>query len=66
MSVHQSTKDYVFECKVGRDAAARLISDVAREQVGMPVLVQKIREAATDQSGFGVGFLWAIGEGAVK
>lgn len=49
--------------KLGRMDAESAMSDAA--QTGnLPQLVRKIRDAAADTSGYGAGFLFAIGERA--
>lgn len=65
MSLHQSTKDYVFECKVGRDSAERLIRECQATD-NLPKFVREVRTAALDQSGYGVAFLYALGLEALK
>jgi len=57
--------DYSQECQAGRDAAAHVLLE-AKQTDNMPRFVRAIREAAKDESGYGVGFLWAIGGEAVK
>ena len=56
---------YAVECKEGRDRAAHIMREAA--QTGnMPALVQAIRDAAKDESGYGAGFLFAIGSEVMK
>ena len=45
---------------------AEAIHDLAaiRETGNMPLLVRKIREAAADETGYGVGYLFTLGERA--
>lgn len=51
---------YSMQCQAGRDHAAQVMQEVA--QTGnLPKIAQAIREAAKDESGYGVGFLFAIG-----
>lgn len=51
--------NYQQECQAGRDAAALVLFE-AKQTGNTPRLVRKIREAAKDESGFGVGFLFSI------
>jgi len=57
--------NYQQECQAGRDAAAHVLLE-AKQTDNLPRMVRAIREAAKDETGFGVGFLFAIGAGAVK
>lgn len=57
--------NYQQECQAGRDAAAHVLLE-AKQTGNLPRFIQKIREAAKDETGFGVGFLWAIGGEAGK
>lgn len=50
--------NYSIECKAGRDYAASEVSRCA-ETGDLPRLVRTIREMAADESGIGVGFLFA-------
>ena len=56
---------YSLECQVGRDHAAQLMREVS-ESANLPKMAQAIREAAKDETGFGVGFLFAISSEVVK
>jgi len=51
--------DYARECSRGKAVAANDLAAV-RETGNLPLFVRKIREAAKDDSGIGVGFLFAI------
>ena len=51
---------YSMQCKVGRDHAAQVMREVAQSG-NLPQLVQAIREAAKGETGFGAGFLFALG-----
>ncbi len=59
MDLHESTKDYAFQCKVGRDRSARLIQE-CRTTDNLPKLVREVQTAAADQSGYGTGFLFTL------
>ncbi len=52
---------YNLECQVGRDHAAQLMREVG-ESGNLPKIVQALREAAKDETGYGVGFLYALSE----
>ena len=52
--------DYAVECQAGRDHAAQIIQEAALTG-NLPNFAQAIREAAKDESGYGAGFLFAIG-----
>ena len=53
------------QCLAGRKMAADAMRD-AYLTGNMPQLVKKMRDAAADASGYGVGFVYAIGEGVAK
>lgn len=56
---------YAKQCQMGRDHAAHIMNETT--QTGnMPALVQAIREAVKDDSGYGAGFLFAIGAVVLK
>lgn len=52
--------NYSLECQIGRDHAAQLIRETTQTQ-NIPKLVEAICKAAKDGSGFGAGFLFAVG-----
>ena len=52
--------DWTKECDRGRAEAQHDLTAV-RETDNLPLLLHKIRDAAADQGGFGVGYLSAIG-----
>lgn len=54
---------YSLECQVGRDHAAQLMREVAQSG-NLPKMVQALRVAATDETGYGVGFLFAVAKNA--
>ena len=57
--------NYTQECQTGRDHAAQVMQEAA--QTGnMPRLVKALRAAAKDETGYGAGFLFAIGSEVVK
>lgn len=56
---------YSLEAQVGRFHAAQLMREVAQSG-NMPKMVQALREAAKDETDYGVAFLYAIGLEAVK
>lgn len=47
----------------GRAEAAHDLAAI-RETGNMPLLVRKMREAAADETGFGAGYLFSLGERA--
>ena len=50
---------------MGRNHAAHVMREAA--QTGnMPRMVQAIRDAAKDETGYGAGFLYALGSGAAN
>jgi hypothetical protein len=53
--------DYQTACQCGRDRAAALMREVASTG-NIPALVREIQIAANDRGGYGVGFMFAIGE----
>ncbi|MHA6644633.1 hypothetical protein [Mesorhizobium sp. A623] len=55
---------YASENKIGRQRAVQLIEDCAATG-DMPRLVRLVREMAADKTGYGVGFLYALGEMAM-
>lgn len=55
---------YDKQCAAGRAQAAYAIQEY--QQTGnAPKLVQSIREASADETGFGAGFLFALAERTV-
>ncbi|MGQ0565976.1 MAG: hypothetical protein ACT4OK_13015 [Gemmobacter sp.] len=52
--------DYTAECKLGREHATEAMND-CRATGNVPKFVRTIRDAAKDESGYGVGFLYALG-----
>ena len=55
----ESKMTYADQCQYGRSHAAQVVRDAA--QTGdLPKMVQAIREAAKDETGYGAGFLAAI------
>lgn len=52
--------NYEQQTARGRAEAAHDLAAI-RETGNMPLLVRKIREAAVDETGFGVGYLFALG-----
>lgn len=52
---------YSKQCEDGCNHAARVIEDCAASG-NVPRLVQEIRGMASDQTGFGVGFLSTLSE----
>lgn len=50
---------YSEECQMGRDHAAQVMWEAAQTR-NMPRMVQAIRDAAKDDTGHGIGFLFAI------
>lgn len=57
--------NYKAECQMGRDHAAHVMRE-AVQTGNMPRMVQVFREAAKDETGYGAGFLFAIGAEVVK
>ena len=57
--------DYTAECKLGRDHAMQAMAD-CRATGNVPKLVRTIQDAAKDESGYGVGFLFALTGEEVK
>ncbi|MFN4153645.1 MAG: hypothetical protein ACK4HF_03240 [Paracoccaceae bacterium] len=57
--------EYQTQCDYGRDCAAHAMR-IAQTTGNLPALVRAIREAAKDETGFGVGFLYAIGGEVVE
>mgnify|MGYP003610633901 CR=1 FL=1 len=57
---------YSEECRQGREAAAELLRSIAGDGDRLPELVRAIRDAAADESGRGVGFLFVIAQTAVR
>lgn len=55
--------DYEQDCAEGRMQAEHDLATL-RKTENLPQFVQKVREAAADHSGFGVGYLFALGERA--
>ena len=51
--------DYTAECKLGRDHATQAMND-CRATGNVPKFVQTIRDAAKDEGGYGVGFLFKL------
>ena len=52
---------YDKQCDYGRQQAAYAIDD-ARATDNLPRLVRKIRDAASDKTGEGIGFLFKLAE----
>ncbi|MCK9550885.1 hypothetical protein [Aquamicrobium sp.] len=52
---------YALHNQIGRQRAQRIIEECAATD-NMPRLVNEIRKAAADESGFGVGFMYAIAQ----
>ncbi|WP_167521764.1 hypothetical protein [Paracoccus pantotrophus] len=57
--------DYSMECARGRAEAAHDLAAICKTG-NMPLLVQKIRAAAANETGFGVGYLYALAERAAQ
>ena len=56
---------YSLECQVGRDHAAQLMREVAQSG-NLPKMIQAMRDAAVDPTGYGVGFMFAVAGAAVS
>lgn len=55
--------NYEQQTARGRSEAAHDLAAV-RETGNIPLLVRKIREAAADETGFGAGYLFTLGDKA--
>lgn len=56
---------YKVECQYGRDAATQALRE-CKATGNMPKIVREVRAAAADETGYGVGFLYALAREAVK
>ena len=56
---------YQFECQGGQDEARHVISE-ARKAGNLPRLVFAVRDAAKDETGYGVGFLFELCQEVIK
>lgn len=51
--------EYVRQCEAGRAKAKYLINEL-KQTGNMPRFAKALREAAVDESGYGVGFISAV------
>ena len=57
--------DYATQCNLGRDHAGQMLRETARTG-NLPKMVQTIREIAKEDTGFAVGFLFALSDRAIQ
>lgn len=57
--------NYSDQCAAGRRQAAQMLRE-CRETGNVPMMVQALREAVADQTGYGVGFLSQVGQEALQ
>lgn len=57
--------EYSKECELGQLEAQHDMAAVSVTN-NLPLLIRKIREAAADQTGYGVGYLYELGQRALK